>query len=329
MLQRFHGNAYGSPWTPRIGDLVLMIFLADNFPIVIGNLVNIYQEPVCRPNSTDPNTGRYGPCGSTDVPLYDIVYKISHWEEPRCTSENEFNYTDHPYPRDPPVCAKYFDCTRDCVIVHTCPHGYEGADPTCENCSTIDYIDAGTYLKVLGPRQYYRGAESARAQSKIDPEWRVKFHHHCGSIKIYDEDGTIHEENKVAEDPRGHIHFDPTGTIDVHSEPQENKGAIMRVVADEDNLSDEHGLIAAELTYLPKMATVRIYKDGSIRIRSGDDGSEVFLGTNGNCWMWNILEDAYIEFSSGGDCEIKADHITLNGNVSITGGLSISGDINC
>jgi hypothetical protein len=116
------------------------------------------------------------------------------------------------------------------------------------------------------------------------------------------------------------------GTIDIRSELEEPNGSRVRVVADEDqSVSDEHGEIAAEMTHLPTMATVRIYKDGCIKIRSGDDGSEVFLGNNGNCWLWNIKRDTYMEFKNDSTAIIKAESVNITGNLSVSGSGSVQG----
>lgn len=238
VLQRYHGNACGTPWTPRVGDLVLVLYLHDNLPIILGTLPNIFQEPVCRPNSNEDS-------------IYDMVCKICKWERPKRTKENEYNWTEHPFPSHPPVCMKYFDDTRDCVLVHTCPHGYKGHDEVCENCNTVDYIDAGTYLKVL----------SGNTNSKIDPNWRTKYHHITGSIVYFDYDGTIHIENKVQESPKGHIIFYPTGTIEMHSDHDENSGASVTVYAPEDPST-----IAADMLHRDTGAHVRIYKSGVVEI---------------------------------------------------------------
>jgi hypothetical protein len=116
---------------------------------------------------------------------------------------------------------------------------------------------------------------------------------------------------------------------------EDNVGNRWKVYSPEDTATDQHGMIAAELINLEKKALVRIYKDGSIRVRAstdvtGDTGkSEVFLGIDGHCWLWDLVDDTYIEFFPGGACTLKADPITLNGDVIVTGGLTHGGGPCC
>lgn len=286
VLQRYIGNGYGSPWTPRVGDLVLVMFLHDNLPIILGTLYNIYQEPVCRPNSNEDS-------------IYDIVHKICKWSPPKRSHETEYNWVEHPFAQYPPVCLKYFDKTRDCVLVHTCPHGYQNHDEVCEYCNIPDYIDGGTYLKVL----------SGDTESKIDPKWRTKFHHISGSLMIFDENGTIFLENRVNEDPRGHILYTPPGTIDVHSDPEETNGShVLTVAEDDSSWSDNDGEIAVEMCHKPTMAIVRIYKSGKIVIRSGNNSTSIRLGTDGNV-------------------SVNGGSITLNNTTTVNGDLIVNGCI--
>lgn len=254
VLQRDHGNATGHPWTPKVGDLVLVIYLHANVPIIIGTLPNVYQQPVCRPSSTIDD-------------IYDIVYKITKWNPPTRSEDTEFNWVDHPFPQKNPICFKYFDKKRDLSFVHSCPYGYKGHDEVCEECRTIDRIDGGTYLKFF----------SDETESETDPAWRTKFHHHCGSLAIFDEDGTILIKNKVDEDPRGHIKFYPSGKIEAHSEENEEEGSQAIVYPDGEE-------IACEMRHNPTGAYVRIYQDGSVTIKASNvtiDSENVLM--TGSC----------------------------------------------
>lgn len=301
-IQQYHGLWQGHPWNPRIGDMIYIYWLNEREALVLGTCTSVEQEPICRSEADDKHQ--------------EFVYKLCPWEEPKKNEDG--NYVEFPPPKHP-ECFKWWPKTRDWIRIHDCPNGHNR--PQCDAlapCTCLDDLQAGTWLKVF----------SDISPTVLDKRRRVKFHHHCGSIVIFDEDGTIYEENRVEEDPRGHIWWYPTGTIDVHSEPSEPDGARVRVVADDDHdIADEHGEIAAELTHLPTSATVRIYKDGCIRIRSGNDGSEVFLGTSGNCWLWDIKNDTYIEFEEG-NCTIKANTITLDGDVTLNGNLTIGGTCN-
>lgn len=132
---------------------------------------------------------------------------------------------------------------------------------------------------------------------------------------------------------KGHIRHSPSGTIEMHSATPEaaeedNTAHRVKVYSPEDTTADQHGLIAAELINLEKKALIRIYKDGAIRVRASTDvtgaagKSEVFLGVDGHCWLWNLVDDTYIELFPGGACTIKADPITMDGNVTIVGSLT-------
>ena len=117
---------------------------------------------------------------------------------------------------------------------------------------------------------------------------------------------------------RGHINFMPSGTIDVHSNHEETcisneaHGARLTVVHEETNdLEDSHGPISCDLTDLPTGATVRIYKDGSIRVQACDTQknpkSEVLLLNTGECHLKNIVTDAYIEITDDEKVTVHSD----------------------
>ena len=91
-----------------------------------------------------------------------------------------------------------------------------------------------------------------------------------------------------------------------------------------DNLTaDAVGLISADIQDLDCGAMVRIYKNGTVRVLSqaGGPGSagcaELFLEPTGYCYLWNIIDNSYIEMKVGGEVEIKGDPITLTGNVNL------------
>ncbi|MGB5101632.1 MAG: hypothetical protein WBN94_13680, partial [Methanothrix sp.] len=113
-----------------------------------------------------------------------------------------------------------------------------------------------------------------------------------------------------------------------------NIGHRVKVYAPDDTAADEHGLIAAELINLEKKALTRIYKDGSVRVRASTDvtgasaKSEVFLGIDGHCWLWNVVADAYVEIFPDGQIKIKSPMIVLEGDVEITGDLTVDGVLN-
>jgi len=237
VMQRPFGRMQGSPWTPKIGDLVIVIFLRDNQPIVLGSICNIYQEPVIRSTSTST--------------VYDIVHKICQYAgTPPQDDEGDFH--DHPVPANPPVCFKYFDASRDCMAVHECTHGYAENDPGCKECTSIDHIDSEcTRVKV----------RSSDDSESSEPKYRVRFDHHCGTKAVVDEDGNVRIENMVEEVPKGHITMNPKGTITAESTPEESDdGSLVKAYAPDD------GDISCEMKDKLTGACVRIYKSGDIEV---------------------------------------------------------------
>lgn len=271
VLQREGGRWQGTPWTPKIGDLVLVLFYQNEKAVVLGTLPNWEQPPLCRP----------GPRG-----FDDDVKKLAQWQQPG--KDGIGQYVEFKPPKKP-YCEKWWGKDRSRIFVLECPLGDE--DPSCQKCDDISKIT--DYSK------------SIRIYSSEHPE-RPDF------IRIDHVSGA-------------YIEFNTKGTIDIKSELPPEQGARARVVAEDDSsVSDEHGEIAAEITYVPNKATVRIYKDGCIRARSGNDGSEVFLDTSGRCWMWNLKDDTWIEFD-GSECEIKAPTIRLVGDLVVTGSGTVAG----
>jgi|GEM_PF-3419819 len=291
--QQYHGLFQGNPWTPRIGDQILVYWLNEREGIVICSITSAEQEPVCRSQA----------CAEHQ----EIVCKRAAWRPPERNADG--NYVVFPPPQHPD-CFKWWPVTRDQIFIFDCPNGHE--KPSCckdTPCTCLDDLIRGTYLKLF----------SDISPTKLDRAWRVKFHHHCGSVWYYDEDGTIYTENRVAEDPRGHVKHDPTGTIDIHSESGDDEGARLMVVADEDTWADEHGSIASEMIHLPTMGLVRVYKDGSVRIVSKGGTGEMRLNSDGTCWLWDRAHDNYVEFKADGTCDIKAVNVNISSvNVNIS-----------
>ncbi len=231
-----HGRFQGTPWTPRIGDMIYVYWLAEREALVLGFCTSVEQEPVCRSEATAEHQ--------------EIVHKRAPWEQPGLNEDK--NYVIFPPPKRPD-CFKWWPITRDYITIHDCPYGHNR--PQCDKlapCTCLDDLQAGTWRKVF----------SDISPTLLDKPRRVKFHHHCGSIYYFDEDGTFHIQGKVAEDPRGLIHHDPTGTMRMRAEPEGEDGAMVRVVAKEDA-----DLVAVEMIWEPN-SYVRINKDGSIIIKA-------------------------------------------------------------
>ena len=314
-LYRGHSYLQGEVWNPRIGDCVIMHWINDREAIILGQIVSAPQEPICR--------------SEADEFHQPIVQKTCSWAGMPKRDPNTGDFVAYPKPNHPD-CKKRWPVGTDKqfgdnLFIFDCQEGHHR--PWCDDKAPCTKMDdhqlESTFLKVF----------SVESPTEIDLPGRVRFHHRCGSDVIFDLDGSIFIGNANGEKwpdlpgtERGHIYYNPLGTIDIRSELEEPNGARARVVADEDqSVADEHGEIAAEMTHLPTQATVRIYKDGCIKIRSGDDGSEVYLGTNGNCWLWNIKKDTYIEFKNDGSAAIEADSVNIIGNLNVTGSGSVQG----
>jgi hypothetical protein len=332
------GHCGGYNWNPRVGDLVWVFFYGGRQGLVLANAWSWAEYPICRPSP------------------YDIADKNGQWMEPGRDGFGDF--TKQPYPElKKPYCFRWFHGPikgstgpgRDwCWLFDYCQMGH--GTPSCKDCKTLDSIQR---LK----NQYFK-FYSEETESRKGYPYRAEFHAHCGSYWLFESTdrptseyiSEVYTEGegywtiqgaKIENDLevlKGHLRHSPTGTMELHSATPEaaeedNAGHRVRVFSPDDTQADEHGPIAAELINLEKKALVRIYKDGSARIRASTDvtgqdaKSEVFLDVNGHCWLWNVVDDTYIEFFADGDCKIKAESITLDGDVGITGDTVITGSL--
>jgi len=334
VLQNFlGGHCGGYNWNPRKGDLVYCFFYQERKGVCLGNYWDWAAFPICRPSP------------------YDIADKGGQWMEPYQDGCGDF--PRQPYPElKKPYCFRWFHGPvtgntgpgRDwCWMFDYCQMG--DGTPDCRNCQTIDSICRlkNQYLKV-----YSQETESRKAYP-----YRAEFHAKCGSFWMFESTDQPSEEyvsevhtegegywalqgakieNNI-EVLKGHLRHSPCGTIEGHSATpccadEDNIGHRWKVYAPCDTTADSHGLIAAELINLEKKALVRIYKNGDIRIRASVDitgatgKSEMFLGIDGHCWLWDLADDTYIEFLPGGSCTIKADPVTINGDLIVTGSLT-------
>jgi hypothetical protein len=242
-MQRDHGKHYGTPWTPRIGDLVVVITTYDEHPIVLGILSNEQQEPLCRPNSS-------GKC-------YDTVHKRARFKKPGQITDKDGkplypDYVDFPEPEHPD-CHKWWHDFGDEVWCFECPLGH--ANPKCDVCDHIDKIVGCTFLKHFG----------RDTQTETDKKYRVKFHHKSGSIFYFDEDGTVHLENKVAEARRAHITMHPDASIVMRSgdADNENNGAYIYLAG---HYGNEPGRVIIENAE-HKFSRIEISANGKIDIK--------------------------------------------------------------
>jgi len=323
VLQHFVGNLFGQPYTPRVGDLVAVLFMYNNMPLVLGPVATIQQEPVMRaPNEWDAK--------------YDKVDKWCQWLKP--SEDENKDYYDHPKGKIP-ICKKLFHGPpkgipgpgRDYQTVWDCWLG--NCDPTCKFCEDIDSVprEQGQWEKVY----------SSQTESTEAPPSRWEHHAECGSyLRIESETGFSNEYsegrghirlgNAVSEQKkRGHINYHPTGSIDIHSEHEETSidqevlGARTLVTGPLMEWSDSYGIIAYEAAYLPLNAVIRIYRDGSIRLTANNNSeygsSEVLLDVDGTCHLWDKIHDSYIETYSNGDIKVNA----TQGNVQLTSSVKV------
>jgi hypothetical protein len=302
-LQHYHGCVQGDPWTPRIGDMVLVYWIKEREGLVIGTIPSVQQEPICRSEATSEHQ--------------EIVHKRAPWEQPLPNQDG--NYVLFPSPKHPD-CFKWWPKTRDYITVHDCPYGH--ARPFCDKlapCTCLDDLQNGTWWKVF----------SDISPTVLDKPQRVKFHHHCGSIHFFDEDGVIRMENMVAEIAKGHIMFYPPGDIVAESAPETiNVGSRLNLFAPDSNYEDEGGYIkSCELVDKSSQSVFRIYKSGDLRATAVLDqviASELFCKTDGYCWLGNCPMDAYFEIKADGTANIKSPtSINLNAPVINQNGIQI------
>lgn len=273
VLQHFHGNRFGEPYTPRVGDLVIVLFIHNNAALVLGPVVTTpWQKPVYRgPTANDAQ--------------YDWVWKWCQWLEP----EEDINqdYYEHPAGRDA-LCRKVFHGPvtgkpgrgRDYQMVWDCQLGNKDPDckTGCQGCARCVKIDSvprcgEQWLKVYSPK-----TESCEA---LPSRW--EFHARCGSCLRFESEcecqsGKVSKEytegkghirllNAICEScKKGHLNFNPKGTIDIHSQHEEvpisieSNGTRVIVVSPED-LSVDY---AVEMINFETGTYIRIMKDGSI-----------------------------------------------------------------
>jgi hypothetical protein len=334
VLQNFMGgNHLGENWTPRKGDLVYVFFYKEREGIVLGNAWSWAEYPTCRPTE------------------YDQAAKGGQWMEPYQHPETG-DFLKQPYPSGKkPYCFRWFHGPvtghtgpgRDlCWMFDYCRMGDQ--TPSCKDCKTIDSLQR---LKNQYFKFYSEETESRRAYP-----YRAEFHAHCGSFWMFESkdrptDEYLSEvytegegywtlqgakiENGI-EVLLGHMRHSPDGSLEGHSATSNNDdiGSKYKVYGPDSAVADQHGLIAWEVLNLEKKCMVRGYKDGAVRLRSSLDPTglvgraEVFLGADGHCWLWNGVDNAGIEFFSGGVATVTSpSEINLNAPLIKQNGVQI------
>jgi len=281
-LQRNHGKFQGETWAPRIGDMVLLAWIYENTAYILGTVPSIEQEPVCRPNSTAKNP--------------DMVIKWAKHKMPTKLGGFE-DYVDFPLPEHPD-CLKIWHQFQDHVLCLDCKQGHD--TPSCKFCDHIDKILHSSNLKAF----------SFESDTTRDKPWRNRYTHHCGSTLWFDEDGLIHWENQVAEEARSHGNYFPDGTIELHSGPDDQKGARVLLYGDKSAYPGQ-----VEIDNLVNAAHVKIYQNGKIELNRRN--GFIIIEENGEI----VLRGPKIRF--------EADVIeTIGTTVGVSGSqvVNISGD---
>jgi phage baseplate assembly protein gpV len=304
VAQQYTQKWAGHPWTPRIGDTVLVLFSHNSKPIII---CTIYtgdpgkQDPVCRAPFNDKNP-------YTKDARYDDVNKWCQHVPPLFDLDTQEVITH--FPGQHPICSKKFHKYRDQIYVTDCKEGHQRP---CNTCTTLDWIKrpAAQWEKI------YSDSENACVSDPEHPyipptveraKRRHEWHEPSGSYFVFQNNtdhadygkGLIRLENATAENAMGgHLNFRPTGTIDLHAKhcattvPLEAAGARFMVVASTDTDFTE----ACEIIDFDTGAYFKIYKNGDV------------------------------EVSSPTKITAKAPYIKLDGNTEVTGSLKVDGNL--
>lgn len=212
VLQRQMGNLTGHNWMPSQGDLVMVAWLDNEKPVIIGQLYSVQQEAIVKPTSDD---------------FYqDIIEKYTQPESPDLDDDLNPEYMPVPAERDnptcQPVCRKQFAGNRDQMQVWECPHGVVGDDPTCMDCVNVNYpitagVDTmpGTMIRYVSKETVQPDRVSGRDTAKGEIPRRFQILHHSGSELHFDEDGTVQLESALAQTQQGHILFKTDSTIEI------------------------------------------------------------------------------------------------------------------
>lgn len=255
------GHCMGDTRSPRVGDVVVVLFYADREGYVLGPAWSWAEYPVCRPTP------------------YDIANKGGQWMKPYQDEWSDF--PEEPYPQiKKPYCDRWFHGPvkgttgrgRDWARVYDyCQEG--DATPDCSVCKTIDSIgrDKNSWDKVYSHETESCEAPSKRRELHVPCGACIRFESETGQSVVYSEGlGHIQIQGATCEDrPKGHLTHYPDGSWEVQSETSSMKdnlpcGARVRVYSHE-----SEGDIAAEMIwYDAGNPFIRIMKDGEIIIHS-------------------------------------------------------------
>ncbi|MFA5407578.1 MAG: hypothetical protein WC343_02280, partial [Bacilli bacterium] len=240
VLQQMVGNRSGHPWTPRVGDSVLMGFYQNDRPVIFGTLPMKSQVPVCRSSDNPaplPN-GAHEVWTEADYHnLYDYRLKLVQWLKiPRRTiTDSEGGTCETTFDHSKvtiagklrPVCFNYFDKTRDIMLVSECKKGKNV--PDCKQCelngdNTVVQLEIGEgpdYIKAecdsmsgdVAAMNFWVKMLSTDYCGQDDLARRFKIHWPCGSLlcadsmETGDNEGRIWLEAQNQHNGRSHIHY--------------------------------------------------------------------------------------------------------------------------
>jgi hypothetical protein len=236
----YFGHCTGTTWMPRLGDLVLLFFIHDNKAIVLGQLPNSEQEPVCKPRDSQVN--------------YDYIRKRAKFILPAKDCCTELDYVYFYEPESPVDCNHWYHKTGDELFCWDCPEGIKGVDPHCLGCLNIDYIKRKTCTFIKN--------HTSESDTQDNLPGRFIFSHRSGSVVLFDDDGTLHIVNQelATTNPNAHITLSQDGTLEVHGQ---HSTAINESLGARLTLSPDG---KCELKHLANGANITINADGTISI---------------------------------------------------------------
>jgi len=333
ILQRYLGNCFGEPYNPRVGDLVAVLFMYNEKPLILGPIASIQQPPVMRaPTSEDAK--------------YDYVNKWCQWLKPK--KDKNYDFFDHPQGKMP-VCFKRFHgpvtdddkvgIGRDEMTVWDCQKG--DADPTCSDCCNIDSV----------PRsgEQWHKIYSTQTESEEAYNSRMELHARCGSYFRVESDNTNEASSSSSEyseeighirlgnaltesDKRFHLNVQGNrygdsgvGSFDLHTNHEEvqiaseSTGVRFAAIRPEDS----QVTWAYELMNFPTTSFIRCYKDGVIEINSLDGNSSITVDGTSNKVTVDGTVNVELIASSEVTCTTPLTHVT--GNMQIDGFCSHNG----
>lgn len=341
ILQTFVGNCFGEPYIPRVGDLVAVLFMYNEKPLVLGPVATIQQPPVMRaPTSEDAK--------------YDYVNKWCQWLRPE--KDKNYDYFNHPQGKKP-ICFKRFHgpvtgevgIGRDEMTVWDCQKG--DADPTCTACSNIDSV----------PRsgEQWNKIYSTQTESEEAYNSRMELHARCGSYFRIESDNTNESGGSSSEysENIGHIrlgnaltetdkrfHFNVqgnrygnngVGSFDLHTNHEEVQIASESTGVRFAGIRTEDSQVnwAYEFMNFPTTSFIRCYKNGIIEINSLDGDSSITVDGTSNKVTVDGTINVELKASSEVTCTTPLTHVTgdmqidgacTHGSCSCTGTFAVS-----